>query len=622
MRITGTVRTGLGFFAAIVGIFGSFGCGSSSSGTEAPVDLASGGVEVYTAPSYSSSAQSVTRINIVDAVQDDKRIIALLATGDANVTITHIDSTCEDCNSTVTSAGGGAAFELLVSEDSGATWTQHPLLFAADPELKYVAGVHAALGAVVVETAGARVGAGGQTYGYFHLQQFDVKTDKWVANTALDGKEFYGHFAGRGADLIAVAPTYTQNGYEINHYRFGGSQYLVVPLSQIPAKTSCPPFMANPAGTALGSYCTLASGDLVNIQVDATGLSWVVSANEPLPPAFSASGNPVGQNMTTWGYVYTTSDRTNMLALGIENHALTGFTLGAGGGQVPPGGYAVHEKFDTLMAVGDKLVDIDLNKQLKRYDLPSPCRDGSCGVDQHLAFLLPQGAGQYLGFFIVNSRQPDPGEGPAYHEHVYAVPVTLGLTADPPPTPTPGLFGYPTSTPTGSLVSACVAMESCWGTGDPIAGCVKFLQTVDPNDPDRQAFVAAAGTNCDAMNVAYANVSNSHHGMPAYACSQQSHCEGDAAVCPGATPSSAASAKYWCSDIGDTCIDHGSGALCADPNPDDTSGSLCPGLAIGVVGMCADSTAIYCYGGELHYVDCKALGFTTCIASGASAICQ
>ena len=81
MRITGTVRTGLGFFAAIVGIFGSFGCGSSSSGTEAPVDLASGGVEVYTAPSYSSSAQSVTRINIVDAVQDDKRIIALLATG-------------------------------------------------------------------------------------------------------------------------------------------------------------------------------------------------------------------------------------------------------------------------------------------------------------------------------------------------------------------------------------------------------------------------------------------------------------------------------------------------------------------------------------------------------------
>ncbi len=617
MRASRVVSIALTFCAAV----GALSCGSGDS-QEAPVDLASGGVEVYTAPSYSSSAQSVTRINVVDAVQDDKRIIALLATGDANVTITHIDSTCDDCNSTVTSAGGGAAYELLVSEDSGASWSEHPLIFAADPELKYVAGVHAALGAVVVETVGARVGAGGQTYGYLHLQQFDVKTDKWVANAALDGKEFYGHFAGRGADLIAVAPTYTLNGYEINHYRFGGSQYLVEPLAQIPAKTSCPPFMANPAGTALGSYCTLASGELVNIQVDAQGSSWIVTASEPLPPAFEAFGNQVGQNMTTWGYVYTTSDRTNLLALGIENNALTGFTLGAGAGAVPPGGYAVHEKFDTLMAVGDKLVDIDLNKQLLRYDLPSPCRDNSCGVDQRLAFLLPQGAGHYLGFFIVNSRRPDPGEGPAYHEHVYAVPVTLALTADPPPTPTAGLFGYPGSTPTGSLVTACVAMASCWAQGDPIKSCVNGLQGVDPNDPDRQAFVAAAGNNCPALTAAYATVSTSHHALPAYACSKQSHCEGDAAVCPGATPTSAASAKYWCSDIGDVCIDHGSGALCSDPAGGDSGGVRCAGMGIGVVGLCTDSTALYCYGGELHYVDCKSLGFTTCVASGASAICQ
>ena len=558
----------------------------------------------------------------MDAAQDGTRIVALLALQNSLTTFVNVDSTCADCNDTVSSGGGSSAYNLVISEDSGATWSLHPLKFSADPNLKFVAGVHAALGAIVVETALSRVAARGQTYGYYHLRQFDPKTNTWTPNAALDGKEFYGHFAGRGADLIAVAPTIDLKGFEINHYRFGGAQYLVTPLPDIPPQTNCPPFMANPAGTALGSYCTLATGQLAYIQALATGTAFVVTANEPLPPAFESFGNQVGQNMTTWGYVYTTSDRTNLLALGIENHMLTGFTLGAGGGQVPPGGYAVHEKFDTLMAVDDKLVDIDLNKHLLRYDRPSPCRDASCGVTERLDFLLPQGAGQYLGFFVVNSRPPDPGEGPAYHEHVYAVPVTLGLTGDPPPTPTAGLFGYPKSLPTGPLVRACVAMESCWGQGDPVAGCVKFLQTVDPNDPDRLAFVAAAGNNCQAMTTAYANVSNSHHGMPAYACSKQSHCEGDAAVCPGATTSSAASAKYWCSDVDDVCVDHGSGALCADPNGGDSGGVACDGMGVGVSGLCTDSTALYCYGGELHYVDCKSLGFTTCIASGASAICQ
>ena len=497
----------------LVLVTAAWSCGASSGPSdpqEAAVHLAPDSVSLVDGPVFRSSAQFTYRIGVKDVSSDGNRVAVLRVDGWNSSTVVHDDPGCAECPGTVGNAGGTTVMSLYVSEDRGATWRAHPIPWNEWQGNGGPYGVHLAGGRALLFGENENVGAHGDVYATFTIRELDLSKDAYVPNATLDGKRymFSGLFrGGRGTTVASRNDLGLGNKPAAIQLYDMATRILKTVTPQYPAGAdACGLLLFSLDGKQLVTFCS-SPAQMCEVTYD---IAAGTTTNRCIP--FGTWPPNLQAQSALW------SGR-GLIALGadqaLQNAAVGGFNA-AGAVEVQPlfpiragvdnfgsSAFYAHPQAATLLLRSGGGGPIDITSTgATRYDEPTPCSDAQCGVDRFLFWMELLDDGSYLSFTRVNSRLPDPGEGPAYHDHIYVRRVHLSGGV---PMGAPGATsGVPGAHAPSAIEAACLVANSC-SSADFQYACPSFWSGFLDTDPARIAFLAAAHQGCAAMNNVYKN---------------------------------------------------------------------------------------------------------------------
>jgi hypothetical protein len=535
------MRSSLMFVVAGFAVIGA-GCssGKPSDPQEAQVDLASDTVTIEDEPIYDANMASTNRMSVDDVTRDGRSIVMILESHANSATIITTDPGCPECPATVGSAGGGSSLTLKVSEDLGVTWKALPIPWATWQGQYGPIGVHASGGRLIVLGSGSTTGIGDAQYYYTTLRELDVTTGHYVANPTIDMQKWYqANFRARGSKLVNVDSSVSGNpndsfdsiiSYDLSTRKLDTTRVqLPVKFLSSVAYGSGSSWILSGTDQLSAALPVLATNETCLVTVDLTG-ALVSSTCTPMSTWPKSDGHTL---QMARGPTLIGTDGANVVAVWPNSALHTTSTLTLGSGAAPnriteaptSPGLLIHPNFDTYVGMASGLADVPATGQGRLLGMPSPCKDDHCGVAVRLVNLTPLDGGQYLGIWIVNSRLPDTSinGGTAYHQHIYARPVTLSMASSLGDPKTTSLASANGASPAGPVQTACVAASGCYPNVDIQGACMDYWSALPDNNPGRIAFIAAANQGCPALIDAYPDAALWLRGMACHMACYDAH---------------------------------------------------------------------------------------------------